>query len=317
MITNNNGIEIFYTAFSEAAENEDVLDNSKFYYAIILLSKAIFHKEENPFEAMFARMLVDSSFNANNQLVGGRLPIIDEDTYEVLSEEAVFMYLGYMDQLRTLFITYFHTNHNAGKKIVTWREIEEKNHGMIARGFLKLCRKLFLIPHMFNIESLHEFIKATIPPMTNKEYDFFDKFLLVKEYESDQNFTSTSVEPLDGEPDLKFHEFIFCLGRIANITVSSGDTLTDKLTILFIEKLNFEKVEGEVKDIVLQNLEGGLDNREEGLYSDEDESSEGEPLDVEDPQRVLFDFLAKRAANEKDFSINYEVILNDLETKLP
>lgn len=68
MITNKNGIEIFYTAFKEAAQHDnDYLDNRKFYYAIVLLSKALFGKEENPFETMFSQMLVDQLMTTDNR----------------------------------------------------------------------------------------------------------------------------------------------------------------------------------------------------------------------------------------------------------
>ena len=60
MLSNKNGIEIFYTAFKEACgQDNDQLNNTKFYYAIVLLSKALFGHEENPFETMFSLMLVD------------------------------------------------------------------------------------------------------------------------------------------------------------------------------------------------------------------------------------------------------------------
>jgi len=66
MISNEHGIEVFYTAFKEACgedydntTNHGYLDNSKFYYSIILLSKVLFASEPSPFEAMFSNMLVD------------------------------------------------------------------------------------------------------------------------------------------------------------------------------------------------------------------------------------------------------------------
>ena len=60
MILNRHGIEIFYTAFKEACGPDNkILDNTKFYYAIVLLAKALFGTEDNPFEAMFSQMLVD------------------------------------------------------------------------------------------------------------------------------------------------------------------------------------------------------------------------------------------------------------------
>jgi hypothetical protein len=67
MVSNKYGIEIFYTAFKEACgdefdhtNNDGILDHTKFYYAIVLLSKVLFTQEEQPFEAMFSHMLVDN-----------------------------------------------------------------------------------------------------------------------------------------------------------------------------------------------------------------------------------------------------------------
>ncbi len=68
MISNKYGIEIFFTAFKEACgEDGDYLDNTKFHYAIILLSKALFSYEENPFETMFSQMLVDQVMTTDNK----------------------------------------------------------------------------------------------------------------------------------------------------------------------------------------------------------------------------------------------------------
>ena len=134
-------------------------------------------------------------------------------------------------------------NQNTGKKTVSWREIEENDLGMPARAFLKFARKFYLIPHMFNVESLHDIVQATIPPLTSGEFEFFESYMLVKEYEKDQNFMKTSVEPLAGEPALLFHEFIFALGRIASTAVTYGDTIMEKLQVLFTEKLGFKRVE--------------------------------------------------------------------------
>ena len=73
MIKNKFGIEIFYTAFKEACGeefntqiNHGVLDNTKFYYAIILLSKILYGNEPAPFEAMFSNMLVDKIMKSDH-----------------------------------------------------------------------------------------------------------------------------------------------------------------------------------------------------------------------------------------------------------
>jgi hypothetical protein len=61
MISNKNGLEIFYTVFKEAAGDSGAiyLDYSKFHYAIYLLARTIYHHEESPIEAMFSQMLTD------------------------------------------------------------------------------------------------------------------------------------------------------------------------------------------------------------------------------------------------------------------
>lgn len=66
-------------------------------------------------------------------------------------------------------------NFNAGKRVMSWRDIEDKEMIIICRSFLKLARVKFLIPHMLNVEFLEELIKATIPPMTADEYAFFEE----------------------------------------------------------------------------------------------------------------------------------------------
>lgn len=91
---------------------------------------------------------------ADNRLLGGRVPKMDENTLEVLSEESIGVYLEYMDKLKSLFTAYYHMNFNAGKKVIKWRELEEKNHTVASRCFLKLCRQKFLLPHMFHVETL-------------------------------------------------------------------------------------------------------------------------------------------------------------------
>jgi hypothetical protein len=60
MLSNRNSLDIFYTAFKEALGSTEVfLDHTKFHYAIYLLAKTIYHKEESPIEAMFSQLLTD------------------------------------------------------------------------------------------------------------------------------------------------------------------------------------------------------------------------------------------------------------------
>jgi hypothetical protein len=84
MISNKFGLDIFFTAFREAAHsntfetkiltpgddgdsdkedgdrnNQSMLTNHNFFLAISMLAKGIYGHEENPFKAMFDHMLVD------------------------------------------------------------------------------------------------------------------------------------------------------------------------------------------------------------------------------------------------------------------
>ena len=68
MISNKFGIEIFYTAFKEACGESfadqyqyGLLDEMKFHYAIVLLSKVLYANESSPFAAMFSNMLQDKA----------------------------------------------------------------------------------------------------------------------------------------------------------------------------------------------------------------------------------------------------------------
>jgi hypothetical protein len=69
MICNKFGIDVFYQAFKEACGEDDqpTLDRKKFHYAIILLAKSLYSKEDNPFETMFSQMLVDQIMTADNR----------------------------------------------------------------------------------------------------------------------------------------------------------------------------------------------------------------------------------------------------------
>ena len=72
MVSNKFSLDIFYTAFKEAVMNcgidtgsnvdiggKYVLISNNFYLAMTNLAKALYAHEENPFEAMFTKMLVD------------------------------------------------------------------------------------------------------------------------------------------------------------------------------------------------------------------------------------------------------------------
>lgn len=168
---------------------------------------------------------------------------------EIYSLDAVKVNMAYLDQLKRLFERFIHVNLNVGKKTVSWNDIEEKNTTMIARSFLKLCRYNHLIPSIMNVEGLHKFIEQTLPPITNGEYDFYEKEMLQEAYEKDANYQTTMVEPMMNEkgepmePALHFHEFVFLMGLIAkNCVGSETDSIQTKLQEFYVNTLKFEKV---------------------------------------------------------------------------
>jgi len=54
---------------------------------------------------------------------------------------------------------------------------------MITSCFVKLSKAKLLIPHMFNIEDMQSYMKATIPPVTSEEYQFFENNEIIRYYE--------------------------------------------------------------------------------------------------------------------------------------
>ena len=56
---------------------------------------------------------------------------------------------------------------------------------------------------------------------------------------------------------------------------------------------------------------------EEGVYSDEDEEGWESEEELDENQKLFFEFIQKKQEEEKDFIIDYDQIISDLETQLP
>jgi hypothetical protein len=57
---------------------------------------------------------------------------------------------------------------------------------------------------------------------------------------------------------------------------------------------------------------------DEGIFSDEDDEGwESEEAELDENQKKLMAFLQKKAEEEKDFIIDYDAILNELDGMLP
>lgn len=94
----------------------------------------------------------------------------------------------FLEPLKKLFVDFVHHNLNTGKRSVGWKDVEEKNISMIARSFLKLCRYYYLIPHLLNIEQLHEYLEQTLPPYSSGEIEFYHRKILIKAFDEDKNY---------------------------------------------------------------------------------------------------------------------------------
>lgn len=174
-------------------------------------------------------------------MVGGRCPKMGEETLEILSEEAIRVYLMYYQQLKVLFTQYIHTNFNTKKKVQGWHNIEDINQVLYVSAFLKLARCESLINDMLNVETLHDFIEQIIPPITPKEHEYLIKNkVLLKIYNEDKSPKQTTCEPTEGEPGFLFHEFIFLLGLIALHCMDHSPVTATLIEDFFVEKLNFK-----------------------------------------------------------------------------
>ncbi|CAI2359845.1 unnamed protein product [Moneuplotes crassus] len=314
IISNKFGLEVFYQAFKEAAQDGDYLDIKSFNYAIVWLSKIIFADEYNPVETMFTTVLMDKTITHQKDLVGGRVPSTDKDTLAVLSEEAVLFYIAYMDRLKILFASCHHNNSMESKRRVNWKELSDKNMGILAGSFLNFCKDYFLIPHMFNVEVLEGILFSILTPLHVEESEYFTDHKLVGQCEGDKKKISSSYEFISGEPEILLHEFLFIIGKIAYKTViaSEAETLEDKLKVFFFEKLKFPSIENPI-EYAVQLLSGEIDP-EEDLYSS-DEDLESEQLD--DPQQKLLEFIERRTQQDENFVLDYEEVLQELELSLP
>jgi hypothetical protein len=154
---------------------------------------------------------------------------------EIYSLDAVRVNILYLDQLRRLFTRWVHQN-AAGNKNKKWEELQDastrqdappsQRGTMIARCFLMMCRQKSLVPDLFNVELLHEFLQQTLPPITQGEIDFYEREELLR-WANDENATSADEPMRDSkgeemEPALQFHEFLFMLGLIAKRCITTS-----------------------------------------------------------------------------------------------
>ncbi len=71
MVTNRFGIDVFYQAYKEAAGTSPVLDNKRFFYAIILIAQNLYRRSSSPIQQLFSEMLVDSNLGEDKTMSSG------------------------------------------------------------------------------------------------------------------------------------------------------------------------------------------------------------------------------------------------------
>ena len=149
---------------------------------------------------------------------------------------------------------------------------------------------------------------------------------MIRFYELDMAAPVVVCEPKVGEPGLLFHEFIFLLSRIAIANVNTSGSVSGKLNDFFTEKLGFQRVVDILRarvtfDDIRQRLSQPDDEGDQ--YGSEDEGddeewdSDGYGGELDENQRKLMEFLAKKADEEKDFILDYDAIISELESTLP
>jgi hypothetical protein len=207
---------------------------------------------------------------------------------------------------------------------VNWKDIEVKNFSMITKCFVKMIKNKKLIPHMFNVEDMQSYLKATIPPLTADEYKFFENNEIIRFYETDMTAPHGLCDPGVGEPGLLLHEFIFMLARIAlNHKKTKGD-FAGRIHDLLFEDLGFPDIDyrkpclnfEDVTRRINPRRKGDDDEEDEDEYGDEEWDS-GDEIEMDENQKKLMEFLAKKAEEEKDFIIDYDAIIGELDPILP
>lgn len=196
---------------------------------------------------------------------------------------------------------------------------------MIARSFLKLCRYKHLIPQLFNIEKLSEFVEATLPPITQGEIDYYDNKKLNQEYNDDKNYQTTMVEPMINEkgevmePALHFHEFLFLLGLIAKNCMPGKEkdgkeidnSIQTKLTEFYTQRLNFNPVKvadmpDPTYDQVLHYMSTDAEERFGGGKSLESLSGGEDEWESGSEQEEILELIERQNARESAIQIDWE-----------
>lgn len=97
------------------------------------------------------------------------------------------------------------------------------------------------------------------------------------------------------------------MGRIACNRVNTSDAIAGKISDFFVEKLNFHRVDPGKGLLTYEDITKKLYmSDDEGIFSDEDEEGWDSEEEMDEQQKLFYEFLQKKAEEEKDFIIDYE-----------
>lgn len=234
IVSNNCPLNKICLIFQQAASEKENLNKSRFFFAITLLARELYPNELAPVEPMLTQILVDPMAGSSQS----NLPRQDEITKQLFTESIVKRLENYHKGILKILEVYNTLNIQNRRKTIGIEEIKNKNLGITVRNFLRYCRISLLIPHLINIETFIDCVKAFAPPADKDEKSFYDSSILIKNYETETNFLDVlPLEPVAGEPELKMYNIEFILSRIAFESNKDVTEPLQKVLILFDEKL--------------------------------------------------------------------------------
>jgi tetratricopeptide (TPR) repeat protein len=235
----------------------------------------------------------------------------------LLSGSILSAILEFEPYTRSVFAKYLPESLAQQKISITWKEIEDTNRKLPLLCLLRFLMVKYLIPDYIEPEHLQDLIREVVKPRGQKELAFYNSKAFLKTSE-DPNFTKMAYNPVEGEPQVFYHEFQLILGRIALYpSIATQDknlTSLEKISDFFVERLGFAKPkEG------LQAQEKGESDIEfeEEMFLDSDEYVT--EADLDDPYRKmeLLEQRRQEAMKKYHIEVNYEEIEKELSDLPP
>ena len=234
IVSNSCTLNTLSSIFMQSAGDKPNLNKSRFFFSITLLARVLFPDEISPVEHMLTQILVDPMAGSSQT----NLPRQDKATQFLFSEPVIREFEAYHQACFHIMQVYNSQNIQNRRKTIGVKQIKSKNLGISARNFLRFCRNSSILPHLINIETFQDCLKAISPPQDKSEQLFYDTSMLIKCYETDLNFFEiTTLDPIVGEPELNLYHLQMALGRIALESIKDVSEPVEKIAVLIQKKL--------------------------------------------------------------------------------